>query len=174
MNTIRMAALGGLCLSGLALAPSQAEASGAEVTLGEADRAALFKAAGAVARKGLWVICEPPADAGAPASSGVTLDMVRDLNGDGRPEAVVSDGGTYCYGHVGMAFRLLSKQADGSWKLMSSHNGIPEFLKTRGRNGWPDISVGGPGFCFPVHRWNGSTYALHRFEYEGRRCKPPR
>jgi hypothetical protein len=40
------------------------------------------------------VICEPPADSGAPASSGAVIDMVRDLNGDGRPEAVVSDGGT--------------------------------------------------------------------------------
>lgn len=41
-------------------------------------------------------------------------------------------------------------------------------------DGWPDISVGGPGFCFPVERWNGKEYKLHRFEYEGKRCKPPR
>lgn len=33
-------------------------------------------------------------------------------------------------------------------------------------DGWPDISVGGPGFCFPVGRWNGKKYKLHRFEYE--------
>ena len=39
---------------------------------------------------------------------------------------------------------------------------------------WPDISVGGPGFCFPVERWNGKEYKLNRFEYEGKRCKPPR
>ena len=38
--------------------------------------------------------------------------------------------------------------------------------------GWPDIQMGGPGFCFPVWRWNGSAYALNRFEYEGKRCKP--
>ncbi|MBI5861825.1 MAG: hypothetical protein HZB64_06575 [Rhodocyclales bacterium] len=41
-------------------------------------------------------------------------------------------------------------------------------------DGWPNISVGGPGFCFPVGRWNGKKYKLHRFEYEGKRCKPPR
>lgn len=172
MNTIRMAALGGVSTLGFALAMTQAAAESANVTLSDADKAALFKAAGAVQRKGAWVICDPPADSGAPASSGVTLDTVRDLNGDGRPEAVVSDGGTYCYGHAGMGFQLLSKQADGSWKVMAGSSGMPEFLKTRGKDGWPDISVGGPGFCFPVQRWNGKTYELNRFEYEGKRCKP--
>ena len=49
---------------------------------------------------------------------------------------------------------------------------IPEFLETTGKDGWPDISVGGPGFCFPVERWNGSEYVLHRHEYEGKACKP--
>ncbi|MFP5403517.1 MAG: hypothetical protein ACLGG2_02365 [Gammaproteobacteria bacterium] len=38
----------------------------------------------------------------------------------------------------------------------------------------PDISIGGPGFCFPVVRWNGKACALHRCEYAGKRCKPPR
>jgi hypothetical protein len=141
--------------------------------LSEADRVAVFKAAGAVPRKGKWVICDPPADAGAPTSEAV-IEQVTDLNGDGRPEAVVVDGGTYCYGFTGIAFRLLSKQANGSWRVMSSNNGIPEFLKTKGKDSWPDISVGGPGFCFPVQRWNGKAYTLNRHEYEGKRCKPQR
>jgi hypothetical protein len=51
---------------------------------------------------------------------------------------------------------------------------MAEFLKTRGADNWPDISVGGPGFCFPVVRWNGKEYKLQRFEYEGKRCKQPR
>jgi len=25
-----------------------------------------------------------------------------------------------------------------------------------------------------VQRWNGKEYVLNRFEYEGKRCKPPR
>ena len=174
MNTIRMATLGGVGALGFALTMAQAVADNADVTLSDADKMAVFKAAGAVQRKGAWVICEPPADSGAPASSGATLDMVRDLNGDGRPEAVVSDGGTYCYGHAGTGFQLLSKQANGNWKVIAGNSGMPEFLKTKGKDGWPDISVGGPGFCFPVERWNGKEYALHRFEYEGKRCKPQR
>jgi hypothetical protein len=142
--------------------------------LSEADRVAVFKAAGATQHKGRWIICAPPADAGASESGEAVIDRVRDLNGDGRPEAVVTDGGTYCYGFTGIAFQLLSKQANGSWRVMSSNNGIPEFLKTKGKDGWPDISVGGPGFCFPVQRWNGKAYTLNRHEYEGKRCKPQR
>jgi hypothetical protein len=57
---------------------------------------------------------------------------------------------------------------------MIGGSGIPEFLRTKGAGGWPDISIGGPGFCFPVARWNGKVYAQHRFEYEGKRCTPPR
>jgi hypothetical protein len=174
MSTIRMAALGGVSLLALMLTMAQAAADSADVMLSDADKVTLFKAAGAVQRKEVWVICEPPADSGAPASSGATIDMVRDLNGDGRPEAVVSDSGTYCYGHAGTGFQLLSKQTKGSWKVITVNSGMPEFLKTKGKDGWPDISVGGPGFCFPVERWNGKTYALNRFEYEGKRCKPPK
>jgi hypothetical protein len=58
--------------------------------------------------------------------------------------------------------------------LVTSGTGIPEFLKTKGADGWPDISVGGPGFCFPVERWNGREYKFQRWEYDGKACKPPR
>jgi len=95
---------------------------------------------------------------------------VKDLNGDGRPEAIVTEGTTFCYGMTGQAFWLVSEQADGGWKLITNEIGIPEFLTTRGVGGWPDISVGGPGFCFPVMRWNGRAYATHRMAYEGKPC----
>lgn len=174
MNVNHVSVLAACCAMNLTLAATAAAAESAGASLSAADQAAVFKAAGAVQRKGAWVICEPPADSGAPASPGATIDAVRDLNGDGRPEAVVSDSGSFCYGHAGMGFQLLSKQANGSWKVMAGNNGMPEFLKTKGKDGWPDISVGGPGFCFPVERWNGKEYALNRFEYQGKRCKPPR
>jgi hypothetical protein len=157
-----------LCIMLLEAPHAAADSAPASMTLSEADRTAVFKAAGAVQRKGAWVICVDDPDGG-----GATIDMVRDLNGDGRPDAVVSEGGMYCYGHAGVGYTLLSKQGDGTWRVMSSNSGIPEFLKTRGVGGWPDISVGGPGFCFPVERWNGKAYKLNRFEYEGKRCKPP-
>ena len=169
MNRLSVSVLGGLCIVGLLMSGVQRAAASAELTLTDADRRAVFKAAGAMQRKGMWVMC-----ADDPNSSGATIDTVRDLNGDGRPEAVVSEGGTFCYGHTGMGYQLLSKQADGTWRAMSGGIGIPEFLKSKGIGGWPDISIGGPGFCFPVQRWNGKAYALHRYEYEGKRCKPSR
>lgn len=137
--------------------------------LSKAEQAAVFKTAGAVQRKGKWLIC-----ADDPQASGAQIESVLDLNGDGQPEALVTEGGTFCYGAAGSGFTLLSRQPDGRWRVMTSNTGIAEFLKTRGADNWPDISVGGPGFCFPVVRWNGKEYKLQRFEYEGKRCKPPR
>jgi hypothetical protein len=169
MNRLPVSVLGGLCFLGTEIGGIPLAAASTDLTLTDADRLAAFKAAGALQRKGMWVMC-----ADDPNSSGATIDTVHDLNGDGRPEAVVTEGGTFCYGHAGTGYQLLSKQADGKWRVMSGGSGIPEFLKTKGVGGWPDISVGGPGFCFPVQRWNGKAYALHRFEYEGKRCTPQR
>lgn len=134
-------------------------------TLTVPERAAIFTAAGAVKRGARWMICTDDLNASA------RIDQVADLNSDGRPEVIVSEDGTYCHGMTGTGFTLLSKQVNGKWKTMLDSDGIPEFLKTKGVGGWPDISVGGPGFCFPVMRWNGRTYAYHHSEYEGRRCQ---
>lgn len=158
--------LGGLI--GFAIGGAYA-AESVSFTLNEADKQSVFKAAGAVQRKGGWVVC-----ADDPNTSGARIESVRDLNGDGLPEVVLMEDGSFCHGHAGTGYQVLSKQPGGGWKVVTSSSGIPEFLKTRGANGWPDISVGGPGFCFPVERWNGKEYALHRFEYQGKRCKPPR
>ncbi|HZV19323.1 MAG TPA: hypothetical protein VFF84_11600 [Sphingobium sp.] len=132
--------------------------------------AAIFRAAGFRQVRGRWESgCYDPSS-GAYYEPGAITDM-RDLNGDGRPEAIITEGTTFCYGMTGQAFWLVSQQTDGSWKLITNEVGIPEFLKTKGVDGWPDISVGGPGFCFPVMRWNGRAYATHRLEYEGKPCK---
>lgn len=134
--------------------------------LSNADRTAVFKAAGAVQRGGKWIICSDD-----PNPGGASIETVRDLNGDGRPEAVVTEGGSFCYGFTGAGFQLLSKQADGRWRVITGDIGMPEFLSSKGANGWPDISIGGPGYCFPVQRWNGKAYVVNRYEYEGKACK---
>ncbi len=146
--------------------------SAAAKPLPSADETAAFRAAGFTKRDGKWRSgCDDPGTASYSAGS---LDKVTDLNGDGLPEAVLAEGGTYCYGDVGQGYWLVSKLASGSWKLMTSGTGMPVFLGTTGADGWPDISVGGPGFCFPVERWDGREYKLQRWEYEGKPCKPPR
>jgi hypothetical protein len=138
-----------------------------------AEQAVIFRAAGFTRNGGAWKSgnCKgAESDSYEPG----TIDTYRDLNGDGRPEAVVTEGGAICYGMTGTHFWLLSKQANGSWKRIHDETAIPDFLATKGPGGWPDIQLAGPGFCFPVWRWNGTSYALNRFEYEGKRCKPPR
>ncbi len=145
----------------------------AAVAVPSAEQAALFKAAGFTRHGRDWKSgnCEESeSESYAPGS----IDDYRDVNGDGRPEAVVSESGAVCYGLTGTHFWLLSKQPSGSWKLMLQETAMPEFLKSRGAGGWPDISMGGPGFCFPVVRWNGKAYVQNRFEYEGRPCRRPR
>jgi hypothetical protein len=138
---------------------------------GPTGDAAIFRAAGLKqTRRGWESGCDDPS-AGAAYGPG-TIDQMKDLNGDGRPEALVIEGGSYCYGNTGAAFWLVSQQANGTWKLMDHEIGIAEFLPTKGVGGWPDISIGGPGFCFPVVRWNGTAYKFNRNVYEGKPCKP--
>ena len=136
-----------------------------------AEQAAIFKAAGFTRAAGKWhTDCDQP-DSGSYDPG--QIESYRDLNGDGRPEAVVTEGGSFCYVHTGTGFWVLSKQANGSWKPLYKSQGIAEFLPTRGVGKMPDISVGGPGFCFLVVRWNGKAYVTNGFEYEGKPCKLP-
>ncbi|WP_229429016.1 hypothetical protein [Massilia sp. ST3] len=138
--------------------------------LNPADEAAAFKAAGFTLKGKQWRQCEDPTPSYTPGE----LAEVRDLNGDRRPEALITEGGTHCYGHTGAGYTLVSKQADGSWKKLTGGTGMASFLPTKGKDGWPDIEVGGPGFCFPVERWNGKAYVQHRHQYEGKACRPDR
>ena len=142
-----------VCLSVLSLAQ--------ETKLSPADTAAAFTAAGFKLKGKTWMACTEG-----------TISLVRDVNGDGMPEVIISESGTECHGMAGEGYSLLSKQSNGTWKLVSSSTGIPTFLKGPAAMGWPDLEIGGPGFCFPVHRWDGTKYTLNRHEYEGKRCKP--
>jgi hypothetical protein len=150
---------------------SSAVAQTPSAPLSVADQAAAFKAAGFKLHGKQWRGC---GDDGADASyTPGAIDTVKDLNGDGRLDAVISESSTFCFGMTGTGYSIVSKQADGSWKKIASGPGVPGFLATRGADGWPDLEVGGPGFCFPVLRWNGKEYVLNRHEYEGKPCKAP-
>jgi hypothetical protein len=142
----------------------------AELTLTDPQRAAAFTAAGFHREKDGWHACGDPGDAGSYTPG--SIDEIADLDGDDRPEAVISEGSGYCFGNTGVGYYLVSLQAGGGWKLIDSGAGVPEFLETNGKDGWPDLEVGGPGFCFPVLRWNGTEYAQNRLEYEGKACRP--
>lgn len=136
------------------------------------EHPAILAAAGFSLHEGQWRSdCGDPGTASYAAG---TVESIRDLNGDGLTEAIVTEGGTFCYGNTGTAFWLVGNQPDGSWKLLFHATGIPEFLSQRAAGGWPDLSIGGPGFCFPVFRWDGGEYVRDRFEYDGKPCAPKR
>ncbi len=146
--------------------PPAGPAAGGKFSAAEGD--AIFRAAGATRIAGGWSLCTED-----PNKEPASIEVVGDLNGDGRVEAVVNQGGTYCYGNTGNGFVLLSRGANAQWAKVpgAQDTGLAMFLKTKGVGGWPDIEVGGPGFCFPVLRFNGKEYVFHRQAYEGQACK---
>lgn len=131
-----------------------------------AETDAMFAAAGGVRRGKAWTMCrEDP-------RATLRIDLHRDLNGDGRKDVIVVEDSARCYGGDGTSFVLLAGQPGGKWKKMLGSVGVAEVLdQRRGVANWPDISVGGQGFCFPVLRWNGRDYANHRREYLGKPCR---
>ena len=149
----------------LLLAGSAAQAA----LLTPADEVAIFRAINFRQVGDHWESgCNDPS-VGAIYEPGA-ITPVGDLNGDGREEVFVTEGGTYCFGNTGTAFWLVSQQANGDWQALASEVGIPIIQTDERHDGWPDIEIGGPGFCFPVLRWNGAAYAQHHFAYEGKPC----
>ena len=150
----------------ISLVLCQAALAGASA-LPPADEAAAFKAAGFKQHGKQWKSCKDSSASYVPGA----IEQVQDLNGDGRPEAVITESSTACFGDTGVGYTLVSKQADGSWEVMSRGVGILLVQKTKGKDGWPDLEIGGPGFCFPIERWNGSEYKVVGKQYEGKPCK---
>ncbi len=159
-------------LAAALLAPLPAIAAPAPAAqLSAADRTAAFRAGGFRRVGAQWRLCDDPGTASYVPG---TIESVADLNGDGLPEAIITESSGFCHGNTGQGFVLVSKQRGGAWRKMTEGSGLVTPLATRGIGGWPDLEIGGPGFCFPVHRWNGTAYFLQRHQYQGRRCRPGR
>lgn len=124
-----------------------------------AELASIYKGAGYTVRGNKPVGCDA-ADPSWPRSS-FHVEAV-DLNGDGKPEAIVSEGNVACYGRDEMGFHVVARNADGSWRRLASDSGGTMVLKTR-HKGWLDIEYGGPGMQKqPVLIWNGKAYTSRR------------
>lgn len=133
------------------------------------EQTAIFAAAGFHRQDGHWQSeCDDP---GTPSYEAGKIEQFTDLNGDGLAEAVVTEGGAYCYGNTGTGFTLLTSSPTGKWRKLYQSEGVATVLETRA-NGWPEIEVGGPGFCFPVLRWSGEAYTIQRHSYQGKLCTP--
>jgi len=85
-----------------------------------------------------------------------------DMNKDGKEEIFVHFGNSYTSGNTGTSIALFIKNSSGVYQNHLSFPGmIPDVLATVNQ-GYPDLLIGGPGFEYPVLRWNGKTYANHR------------
>jgi hypothetical protein len=85
-----------------------------------------------------------------------------DMNGDGKEEVFVVFGNSYTSGMTGSSVILFIKDAGGKYQ---THLGFPSTTPSMlpfKNKGYPDLVLGGPGFVFPVWRWNGKTYDFFR------------
>ena len=82
----------------------------------------------------------------------------KDLNGDGQPEVILLGGNTCTSGGNGSSLWLLTKSADGAWQTHLGFTAGAYTLLAETSQGFPDIRVGGMGWCEGVWRWDGKTY----------------
>ena len=125
-----------------------------------AEQAAIMTPAGLKREGGKWQGCDGDSHV---APDGVEL---KDLNGDGRPEAIVVDAGYDCYGNNGQAFTILQPTPLG-WKVMMQAVGmLGRFLPSKGAAGYPDLVAGGAGVCVGIWRSDGTRYTILRRQIE--------
>ena len=98
---------------------------------------------------------------GQPAGAEVEF---RDMNGDGKDEVFVIYGNSCLSGMAGSSVALFIKDAGGKYRVNLGFPGASADPKPEKSKGYPELLIGGPGFCFPVWRWNGSEYGLLRNE----------
>lgn len=87
--------------------------------------------------------------------------QVIDLNQDGLAEVFTNVYGSCLGGGAGVQVNLYIKNKLGKWVPQFGFPGTYTILNTKNK-GFPDIEIGGPGNCFPIWRWNGSEYYLHK------------
>jgi hypothetical protein len=97
----------------------------------------------------------------------INLDIKpMDLNGDGVEEIMITashkNGGAACFNVVGKSNTLMIKAPSGEWKANLGFMSDPVTLMPEKSGGFPDLELGGPGFCHPIWRWNGNAYDLYR------------
>jgi hypothetical protein len=161
MKTARLAAL-----LAFALAPSAAAADGASILfakgagkLSAVQQREIFAALGlAVSSDGSGLV-----DGVCGERAGTTVEF-RDMNGDGKDEVLVLYGNTCLSGMAGSSVALFVPDAAGKYHMQLGFPGIAADPKPEKSKGYPDLVIGGPGFCFPVWRWNGKAYAFLKNE----------
>ena len=95
-----------------------------------------------------------------PGSGDIQIRM-EELNGDQRPVVFVSLGSACMFGFAGTGLYLFTGDGAGHWNMHNLGAGMVVVQETR-HKGYADVMIGGPGFCQPVLRWDGSSYVFDR------------
>ena len=83
---------------------------------------------------------------------------ITDMNKDGNEEVFIVMQSSALFGNKEQDFMLYIKNNKGNFvKDPDLSGGIVMILLSKNL-GYPDIAVGGPGFEFPVCRWDGKKY----------------
>ena len=84
-----------------------------------------------------------------------------DLNADGVVEVFVLGGNTCTSGMDGSTITLWIRNADGSYAMNLGFPAGGWTVLETSNMGYPDLAIGGAGFCEAVWRWDGSSYQQH-------------
>ena len=85
---------------------------------------------------------------------------ITDMNKDGNEEVFIVMESSALFGNKGQDFMLYIKNSKGNFvKDPDLSGGIAMILSSK-NPGYPDIAVGGPGFEFPVCRWDGKSISI--------------
>ncbi len=80
-----------------------------------------------------------------------------DINGDGRPEAMVVDESIDCYEGTGDWFSVLVRDEAGQWRQVLGEAGTLRWQGSRSQ-GWLDALIVSAGRCPYVARFDGQRY----------------
>jgi len=84
-----------------------------------------------------------------------------DMNKDGKEEVFILFGNSFTSGSTGSSVLLLIKDANGKFQNNLGFPGMLQILPAANK-GYNDLLIGGPGFEFPIWRWNGKEYTLYK------------
>jgi len=128
-------------------------------TLPEADRVEIFQALGFQLAPGGQTLLEGLC--GLAANQRVRFE---DLNGDGDGEVIVDHGNACTSGGAGSSVTVFIRDGSGRFRPNLGVPGLVAGVLPTSYLGYADLLIGGPGFCFPVWRWDGEAYAYLRNE----------
>lgn len=90
-----------------------------------------------------------------------------DVNGDGVPELEVAstpdelkNGSAFCYARSSQDIYLLRQDGRGGWIKELGFDAATFEYHSRGQGKYDDIEMTGPGFCFPIWRFDRGEYRI--------------